>query len=104
MAITKTNFVEYTRCPRYSALENIRKDKLSSEMTIDEYKKEEESLEIRELVSNMFDEESDTDLTQKEDIQLNAMPCSEQRVTTQEQHTKPAQKTSRHISMRTKRK
>lgn len=73
MAITKTNFVEYTRCPRYSALENIRKDKLSSEMTIDEYKKEEESLEIRELVSNMFDEESDTDLTQKEDIQLNAM-------------------------------
>ena len=28
VAITKTNFVNYTRCRRYPALENIRKEKL----------------------------------------------------------------------------
>ena len=41
MAITKTDFINYTRCPRYVALLNIKKDKLKSEITYDEYKKEE---------------------------------------------------------------
>ena len=76
MAITKTNFIEFTRCRRYSALENLRQEKLDSKMTIEEYKKEEENEEKRELLSNMFEmdsEDSDIDLTVKEDIQLNAM-------------------------------
>ena len=76
MAITKTNFIEFTRCRRYPALESIRKEKLDSKMTIEEYKKEEKDEEIRELLSGMFemnDDGSDTDLTYKEDIQLNAM-------------------------------
>ena len=34
MAITKTNFIEYTRCKRFPALENLRKDKLDSKMSI----------------------------------------------------------------------
>ena len=41
MAITKTDFINYTRCPRYVALLNIKKDKLKSEITYEEYKKEE---------------------------------------------------------------
>ena len=76
MAITKTNFIEFTRCRRYSALENLRQDKLDSKMTIEEYKKEEESLERKDLLNNMFEmneDGTDTDLTFKEDIQLNAM-------------------------------
>lgn len=76
MAITKTNFIEYTRCRRFPALENIRKDKLDSHMTIEEYKKQELSEDIKELVGSMFEmneEGTDTDLTYKEDIQLNAM-------------------------------
>ena len=48
MAITKTNFINYTRCRRYCALENIRKDKLDSKMTIEEYMKENEKEEYRE--------------------------------------------------------
>ena len=32
MAISKTNFINYTRCKRFVALENIRKDKLSSKL------------------------------------------------------------------------
>ncbi len=76
MAITKTNFIEFTRCRRYPALESIRKDKLDSKLTIEEYKKEEESEMINELLSSMFEmneDGTDTDLTYKEDIQLNAM-------------------------------
>lgn len=76
MAITKTNFIEYTRCRRYPALENIRQEKLDSKMTIEEYKKEEENEEVRELLNSMFEmneDGTDTDLTYKEDIQLNAM-------------------------------
>ena len=76
MAITKTNFIEYTRCRRYPALDSIRKDKLDSKMTIEEYKKEEENENIREILDSMFemnDDGSDVDLTVKEDIQLNAM-------------------------------
>lgn len=76
MAITKTNFVEYSRCDRFFALEDIRKDKLSSKMSIEEYKKEEENETIKELVGEMFCENGegeDIDLTEKVDIQLNAM-------------------------------
>ena len=76
MAITKTNFMEYSRCRRFPALESIRQDKLDSKMTIEEYKKEAESEEIREIIDSMFDtdeEGSEIDLTVKEDIQLNAM-------------------------------
>ena len=40
MAITKTNFINYTRCSRYGSLENIHKDKLESDMTLEEYLKE----------------------------------------------------------------
>ncbi|NLC48246.1 MAG: DUF2779 domain-containing protein [Tenericutes bacterium] len=77
MAITKTNFIEYSRCPRYSALEQIRQDKIESKMTLEEYKKEEENNEIKELLTSMFkesgEETEDIDLTVKEDIQLQAM-------------------------------
>ena len=76
MAITKTNFIEFTRCRRYSALEELRQEKLDSKMTIEEYKKDEEDSLKRELLSNMFEMDSnnsDIDLTIKEDIQLNAM-------------------------------
>ena len=76
MAITKTNFIEFTRCRRYSALENLRQDKLDSKMTIEEYKKEEDDAERKDLLGNMFEmneDGTDKDLTFKEDIQLNAM-------------------------------
>lgn len=71
MAITKTNFVEYSRCPRFVALENIRKDKLESNMTIEEYKKEELDSDIKEIINDLFIDEED--ITVKEDIQLDAM-------------------------------
>ena len=76
MAITKTNFVEYSRCDRFASLEQIRKDKLSSKMSLEEYKKEEDSLDILDILSHMFESnegQDDIDLTEKVDIELEAM-------------------------------
>ncbi|MBR3898099.1 MAG: DUF2779 domain-containing protein [Bacilli bacterium] len=56
MAITKTKFINYIRCPRYAALDNIKKDKLDSIVTFEEYKKEEEETKLLELLDKMYDE------------------------------------------------
>lgn len=77
MAITKTDFINYTRCKRYGALEELKKDKLDSKMTIEEYKKEENDEKALEILSNIYeiDEESgeEIDTTIKTDKQLEAM-------------------------------
>lgn len=75
MAITKTDFINYTRCKRYASLEEIRKEKISSDMTIEEYKKSEEDERIKELVGSMFEsnDEEDIDLTIKVDKQLEVL-------------------------------
>ncbi len=56
MAITKTKFINYVRCPRYVALDDLKKEKLDSMISIEEYKKEEELEQITELLGNMFDD------------------------------------------------
>lgn len=75
MAITKTNFINYTRCPRYVSLEEIKKDKLTSTMTLEEYKKEADSEDLKEILDCLFEEtpDGDIDLTKKVDKQLEAM-------------------------------
>ena len=72
MAISKTNFINYTRCKRFVALENIRKDKLSSKLTKEEYLKEKKEEKIKEIVDNLFDS-NDNDITNIENQQLNEM-------------------------------
>lgn len=56
MAITKTKFINYIRCPRYAALDNVKKDKLDSIVSFEEYKKEEENTRILELLEKMYSE------------------------------------------------
>ena len=77
VAITKTDFINYTRCRRYPALENIRKEKLESDLTVEEYLKEENKEKLREIMGMLFDTDEETgeevDLTKKVDKQLNAM-------------------------------
>lgn len=53
MAITKTDFINYTRCKRYVALENIEKEKLLADITFEEYKKEEQASMLEELIDAM---------------------------------------------------
>lgn len=73
MAITKTDFINYTRCKRYVSLEELHQDKLESDMTLEEYIKEEENEKYKELLDGMFDEEEGIDNTVKVDKQLEAM-------------------------------
>lgn len=75
MAITKTNFINYTRCPKYVKLEKIRKDKLMSELSLEQYLKEEENEKYKEMLNNMFEniDGEEVDKTDILDEQLDAM-------------------------------
>ena len=71
MAITKTKFINYSRCPRYVALDDLKKEKLDSMISFEEYKKEEELEHITELLGNMFD--GDVDLIDVRNEHLETM-------------------------------
>jgi hypothetical protein len=77
MAISKTKFINYTRCPRYASLEKIKKEKLAADISYNDYKDEEKEENIKEIVGSMYeiDEETgqETDLVDKVNQQLEAM-------------------------------
>lgn len=76
MAITKTNFINYSRCPRYIALDMLRKDRLTSSMSYEEYAKEEENGKLREILGYMYDldeEGNEIDLIEVANPQLETM-------------------------------
>ncbi len=76
MPITKTNFINYSRCPRYAALDNIKREKLLSDVTYEEYMLEENKARIEEMLGNMYEVNEDgeeIDLVDKVDRQLEAM-------------------------------
>lgn len=76
MAITKTNFINYTRCPRYVALEEIHQEKLMADVELAEYKREEYSDKLQELVAGMYEEDEEgheSDLIDKENRYLEVM-------------------------------
>ena len=55
MAITKTKFINYVRCPRYVALDKIR-ERLLDDVSLEEYKEEEKEELLSEIISGMEDE------------------------------------------------
>jgi hypothetical protein len=76
MAITKTNFINYSRCRRYCALAEIKKEKLMADISYGEYKKEELDEKIRELVGSMYEIDEDgneEDLIDVQNPQLEVM-------------------------------
>ena len=68
MAVTKTKFINYTRCPRFVSLEDINYKDLKNDITYEEYKEEEKQEQIKE----MFDE-VDSESLEKLPSQLEAM-------------------------------
>lgn len=75
MAITKTDFIEYSRCPRYVALEKINKEYLEADISYEDYKNNEKIKEISEIYSSMI-ENSDEGIIDKINVinpQLEAM-------------------------------
>lgn len=76
MAITKTNFINYTRCSRYFSLEQVKKDRLDADISYDEYKNQEKEEQLAEILGGMFEigeDEEEIDLVDKKNIQLEAM-------------------------------
>jgi len=75
MAVTKTDFINYTRCPRYVALDDIKKERLLGDVSYDEYKSQEENAILEELFSSMYEENEDgeVDKIDKPNRQLEAM-------------------------------
>lgn len=71
MAITKTKFINYTRCKRYVALDNLETDKLDSDITFEEYKEEENSAKLEELLGSMY--EDDNNLLDEKNEQMEIM-------------------------------
>ncbi len=60
MAITKTDFIEYSRCPRFVALENIKKEKLDADVTLEEYREKESIFAMEELLASMYEVDEET--------------------------------------------
>ena len=59
MTISKTTFINYTRCPRYCSLDNIKKERLNADITYKEYQDEEKFDKLLELISGMYDEDEE---------------------------------------------
>jgi len=72
MAITKTKFINYVRCPRYAALDDISEKKLTSDVSFEEYLEEEQEIKLNELYGMMFDDDGNDILTVR-DEQLEVM-------------------------------
>lgn len=77
MAITKTDFVEFSRCPRYVALQKVNQERLDADVSYQEYKKREYQQAIEELLANMYEETEENNalinLVEKRNPQLEAM-------------------------------
>lgn len=76
MALTKTNFINYSRCRRYVALDEVKKERLNADVSYEEYKEEELREEVRDIVGEMYSIDEDgneIDNIDVEDPQLKVM-------------------------------
>lgn len=76
MAITKTKFINYSRCPRYVALDEVKKERLNADISYKDYLEEEIEHKKLELISSMIEVDEDgneEDLIDEVDPQLEVM-------------------------------
>ena len=75
MAVSKTDFINYSRCVRYAVLDKIKKDKFDADISIADYKNQEKKDLIEEMLGSMydFDGEEEVDLVDVPNRQLEAM-------------------------------
>ena len=75
MAISKTDFINFSRCNRYIFLDKVKKEKYDADVSIEEYKNQEKNEMIEEMLGSMydFDGEEEVDLIDVPNRQLEAM-------------------------------
>ena len=60
MAISKTDFINISKCQRYAALEEIKKEKLEADISYEKYKEQEHLEKIQEMLFTMYEENEET--------------------------------------------
>lgn len=75
MAVSKTQFINYSRCPRYVALDEVKRERLYADITYEEYLEDELEEKINEILSSMYQEgeEGEEDLIDRVDEELMVM-------------------------------
>ena len=75
MAVSKTDFINFSRCPRYVVLDKIKKERLDADVSLSSYKEQERDSFIEEMLGSMydFDGETEVDLIDVKNRQLEAM-------------------------------
>ena len=75
MAVSKTDFINYSRCVRYAVLDKIKKERFDADISISEYKNQEKREMIEEMLCSMYDfeGEEEVDLVDVPNRQLEAM-------------------------------
>lgn len=72
MALTKTKFINYIRCPRYCSLDEVKDNQLMTDVSFEEYKEEEKRLIVEEIYQMMVDDKGNSLIDFKNE-QLKAM-------------------------------
>lgn len=76
MAITKTDFLEFSRCKRYVALEKVSKERLEADISYKDYKQKEYRESLEELLYSMYESDENgilIDKVNQKNKQLEAM-------------------------------
>ena len=75
MAVSKTDFINYSRCVRYAVLDKVKKEKFDADISISDYKNQEKDELIEELLGGMYEYDGDEeiDLIDQPNRQLEAM-------------------------------
>lgn len=73
VAVTKTKFINYIRCPRFVALDKVHKKKLDADVSLEDYLMEEKKELLASLIDMMYDDETEEDLIDARNEQLEIM-------------------------------
>ena len=76
MAISKTDFINYSRCPRYIFLDKVKKDKLDADITYEEYLENSKASNLESILEHMYSDfgtDEEEDLIDIPNKQLEAM-------------------------------
>ena len=60
MAVSKTDFINISKCRRYAALDEIKKERLDADISYEDYKKSEHSEKLSEMLFTMYEINEET--------------------------------------------
>lgn len=60
MAISKTDFINISKCPRFAALDEIKKERLDADISYAKYKENEHFEKLQEMLFSMYEESEET--------------------------------------------